>query len=142
MTQLITSPNKFAYFFNAKVPGAYRKVSGDDIGLLTQCGLIGRYGFYDTTNDLQTVIGLLSYEQLRGKMTQHEKAEAICNPPLCRLCGKPLPKQPEGKRGRPREYCPDCESSRATMRGHKWRKKMKAARRGEESILTTEASSV
>jgi len=44
--QLITNPQKFADLFNAKVPGAYRQVSADDIRDMTTCGLIARYGEY------------------------------------------------------------------------------------------------
>ena len=128
MRRFIVRAEDFADLFNAKVPGAYRQVTADDIRLLTQCGLVGRYGFYDTRDDLQMVIGILNYEQLREKRTQQEKMEAIGDPPPCRLCGKPLSRQPEGKKGRPREYCSDCESSRATKRYQKWRRKMKAAR--------------
>ena len=128
MRRLIVRPEDFADLFNAKVPGAYRQVTADDIRLLTQFGLIGRYNFYDTTYDVHTVIGILNYEQLREKRTQKERQEATDEPAQCRLCGKPLPIQTESKKGRPREYCTDCESSRATMRGQKWRSKMKAVR--------------
>lgn len=123
----LTNPQKFADLFNAKVPGAYRQVTADDIQLLAECRLIKRYGFYDNT-DLQTVIGILNYEQLREKRTQQEKIEASGDPPPCRLCGKPLSKQPEGKKGRPHEYCPVCEPLRGRGRYQKWRRKMKAAR--------------
>ena len=128
MRRYIVRAEDFADLFNAKVPGAYRQVTADDIRLLTQFGLIGRYGFYDTTDDVQTVIGILNYERLREKKTQEEKLEAIGDPSPCRLCGKPLSKQLEGKKGRPREYCPDCESSRATGRYQKWRRKIEVAR--------------
>ena len=117
----------FADLFNAKVPGAYRQVTADDIRLLTQCGLVGRYSFYDTVDDLQTVIGILNYERLTQQRTRKEVQEASPDPPRCKSCGQALPTEPEGKKGRPREYCTDCESSRPTMRGRKWRRKMKAA---------------
>lgn len=128
MTHFISSPEKFADLFNAKVLGAYRKVNVDDIREMTTCGLIHRYDCYDTINDLQTVIGILNYEQLREKRTHQEEMELIGNLPLCRLCGKPLPEQPEDKKGRRKEYCNACQSSRSTMRGRKWRRKMKADR--------------
>jgi hypothetical protein len=71
MIQLITSPERFANFFNCKVSSARRQVTVDDVRLLTECGLIKHYGFYDNT-DLQTVIGILKYEQLREKKTKKE----------------------------------------------------------------------
>ena len=123
MRRFIVRAEDFADLFNAKVLGAYRQVTANDIRLLTQFGLVCRYGFYDTRDDLQTVIGILNYEQLREKKTQQEKTKVIGDPSPCRLCGKPLSRQPEGKKGRPREYCPDCESSRPTMRYRKWREK-------------------
>ena len=124
MWEFITSPEKFAAWFNDKVPGAYREVTRDDIRLLTECGVIKRYGYYGDT-DLQTVIGILNYEQLRDKRTQKEAQETIVEPPRCKLCGQPLPLQLEGKKGRPREYCQKCESLRATQRYHKWRARRK-----------------
>lgn len=128
MRRFIVRAEDFANLFNAKVPGAYRQVTADDIRLLTQFGLIGRYNFYDTTNDLQTIIGILNYEQLREKRTQKETQEATDEPARCKLCGKPLPTQAESNKGRPREYCDSCQSSRTTMRGRKWRGKMKVAK--------------
>lgn len=128
MRRLIVRPEDFADLFNAKVPGAYRQVTADDIRLLTQFGLIGRYNFYDTTYDMQTVIGILNYERLTQQRTRKEVQEASPEPPRCKLCGQALPTEPEGKKGRPREYCTDCEPLRPTMRGRKWRRKMKAAR--------------
>lgn len=126
MIHLITSPEKFASLFNKMVIGAYRQVNVDDIRLLTECGLIKRYGFYDDT-DLQTVIGILNYEQLRENRQKRDEIRDNGGVIHCRRCGVVLAKS-DSKRGRPHEYCPDCESSRATRRGRKWRRKMKAAR--------------
>jgi len=123
MMQLTTSnPGKFADLFNSKVPGAYREVTAQDVRDLTQCGLIKRYGFYDTT-DLQTVIDILNYEQLRAKRTQKEEREASLEPPRCKLCGQPLSSYLEGKKGRPKEYCQDCEPLRGKQRYSQWRRK-------------------
>jgi hypothetical protein len=123
----IVRAEDFADLFNAKVTGAYRQVTADDIRLLTQFGLIDRYGFYDTRDDLQTVIGILNYEQLRENRQASDEIRDGDGVIHCRRCGVVLAR-PDGKRGRPKEYCPDCESSRITMRGRKWRRKMKAAR--------------
>lgn len=123
--QLITNPQKFADFFNAKVPGAYRKVSADDIRDMTTCGLIGRYGYYIHL-DIETVRAILQYEQLRQNRQKKDEIKDDDGVIHCRGCGVVLDR-PKDK-GRPREYCPDCESSRSTMRNQKWRRKMKAAR--------------
>lgn len=124
MAQLITSPGKFADFFNAKVPGAYRQVTADDIRGLTSCGLIGKYGEY-LKLDIETVRAVLQYEQLRQSRQKRDEIKDSDGSIHCRSCGAVLAK-PESKRGRPREYCTDCESSRASARYQKWRKKMKA----------------
>ena len=128
MRRFIVRAEDFANLFNAKVPGAYRQVTADDIRLLTQFGLIGRYNFYDTTYDVQTIIGILNYERLTQQRTRKGVQEASPEPAQCKSCGQALPTEPEGKKGRPREYCTDCESSRVTTRYQKWRRNMKAAR--------------
>ena len=61
---VVADPVRFAARFNAAVRGAYRKVTGDDIRQMAQCGLIGRCGFFDRS-DMETVRGILRYEQLR-----------------------------------------------------------------------------
>ena len=61
---VVADPSRFAAKFNATVSGAYRHVTGDDIRQMAQCGLIGRYGFFDRS-DLETVRGMLRYEQHR-----------------------------------------------------------------------------
>lgn len=126
METLITSPEKFAMFFNARVPGAYREITTDDVRLLTECGLIKKYGYYPL-DDLQTVVGILRYEQVREKRTEKQEHEASLEPPRCKLCGEPLPPQPEGKEGRPREYYDQCEALRAAQRYRKWRRKRQMA---------------
>ena len=120
---MITNPAKFAEWFNTRVPGAYRKMTTQDIRDMTECGLIGRHRYF-MLSDLQTVIGILQYEQLRQKRL--EKLLDSKQPRLCKLCGQPLPVQPEAKKGRPRDYCTQCESSRVRQRSRKWRKKQTA----------------
>jgi len=127
MQQLITTPDKFAAWFNAKVPGAYRRITAQDARLMTTCGLIGKYGGYYRT-DLETVRGLLQYEYLRQK-AEERPPEDGSHPACCRLCGEPLPPEPEGKVGRPREYCRQCEALRARERQRKLRERRQRQRR-------------
>ena len=61
---IVAEPDRFADKFNAIVRGAYRQVTADDIRQMKHCGLIGRYGFF-ARDDLETVRGILLYEQLR-----------------------------------------------------------------------------
>jgi hypothetical protein len=61
---IVVEPDRFATKFNAIVRGAYRQVTVDDIRQMEHCGLIGRHGFF-TRDDLETVRGILLYEQLR-----------------------------------------------------------------------------
>ena len=122
MNQLITSAGRFATLFNSKVPGAYRPISADDIRLMTECGLVGRYGYYGR-EDMQTVIGILRYEQLREKRAHSPPKDTTIELPHCKSCGEPVPPPSEGKRGRPKEYCSRCEASRAKERSRRWRRR-------------------
>jgi hypothetical protein len=61
---IVAQPDRFADRVNAIVRGAYRQVTADDIKQMERCGLIGRRGFF-TREDLETVRGILLYEQLR-----------------------------------------------------------------------------
>lgn len=105
--------------------GAYRQITAADVRLLTECSLIGRYRYYGHI-DLQTVRCILRYEELREKRIQKQERGAAMEPLRCKICGEPLPIQPEGKMGRPREYCPQCEASRSKERNRKWRTKRRA----------------
>jgi len=119
MGQHITSPDKFAAWFNEKVPGAPRRITAGDVRLMTKCGLIGRYDFYGST-DLQIVRGILKYEQLRDRTPDTQAGEAAIKPRLCKLCSQPLPPEQDDKKGRPKEYCPQCKSFRLRERHRRW----------------------
>jgi hypothetical protein len=116
--RLITSPERFAIWFNAKVPGAYRQVSADDIRDMTTCGLIGKYSEYITL-DIETVRAILQYEQLRQNRQKRDEIRDTNGATHCRRCGVVLAK-PDSKRGRPNEYCDDCEPYRGRERYGKW----------------------
>lgn len=125
MEPIITSPEKFAARFNALVPGAYRRITVQDIRDMTECGLIGQHRWYNRS-DLETVRRVLRYEELREKRIEKYEAKAISDVPRCKMCGEPLSHQPEGKKGRPKEYCASCEPSRVRLRHKKWRRKRQA----------------
>jgi hypothetical protein len=115
-----TSPDRFAKEFNEVVPGAYRKITTQDILDMTACGLIGKYDCYPH-NDIETVRAILRYEELRQKRIEKQPLNSISDIRTCRLCGIILPAEPIGKYGRPKEYCPSCEPVRAKKRYRKWR---------------------
>ena len=125
MRQTITSPDKFATMFNSTVPETYRHITAQDIRDMTECGLIRRYGYYIRL-DLEMVMAILKYEKLREKRLQKPPVEDRLEPPRCKRCRQPLPPQPEGKIGRPREYCTDCEPARSKERYRKLRSKKQA----------------
>ena len=125
MTHLITSPKQFADLFNAKVPGAHRQISADDVKDMTTCGLIGKYGYY-LNLDLETVRAVLQYEQLRQNRQKRDDINDSEGLIHCRRCGVVLTES-NGKRGRPREYCDECQPFRGRERHKKWRSKMKAS---------------
>jgi len=69
----VSSPEKFADWFNSKILNACRKVTADDVRIMTECNLIGRYRFYGR-QDLETIRGILQYEQLReNRPVQQDK---------------------------------------------------------------------
>lgn len=123
--RLIVKPEEFAVWFNRVMPGDPRQITDDDVQDMTSCGPIGKYGFYGNLG-LEMVRAILQYEQLHQNRQKRDEIRYDDGVVRCRRCGVVLAKS-DGKRGRPREYCTDCESSRATMRGRKWRRKMKAA---------------
>ena len=125
MEPMTSNPEKFATWFNMKFPGAYRSITKDDIIDLTECGLIHRYGHFSLSQDLETIRAILQYEKLWEKRSERESAEDKLEPPKCKKCKQPLPPKFEGKKGRPKEYCHSCESSRNAERYRSWRKRKK-----------------
>jgi len=117
--RVTTSPERFAIWFNAKVPGAYRQVSADDIRDMTTCGLIGKYSEYITL-DIETVRAILQYEQLRQNRQKRAEIRDTDGAIHCRRCGVVLAARPDGKRGRPVEYCHDCEPLGGRERYRRW----------------------
>jgi hypothetical protein len=127
---ITSNPTRFAECFNTKVPEAYRKITSSEVRLMTECNLIGRYHCY-THQDLETVINMQQYERLREKLPAEQEKENKL--PSCKLCLKPLPLQPEGKAGRPKEYCLECESQRNQDR----QKKLRHRRYNSMHVLTS-----
>ena len=115
---LTGSPTKFAEWFNETYIGAYRRITARDVRVMTKCDLIGIYGFYLHT-DLKTVQNILRYEHMRGLEPIHQDQENGL--PSCKICGRSLPPNPEGKAGRRRKYCTDCETHRSRHRQAKFR---------------------
>jgi len=114
----ITSPETFAEWFKSEVPGAYREVNFQDIRVMTDCGLIGRYGYY-WRQDLETVRAVLQYEQMREKGSRRDNAMVVNNIHTCMRCGQPLSVPLPEKKGRYREYCQQCEPLRVKERNQK-----------------------
>lgn len=122
--RLIVKPEEFAAWFTRVMPGAYRQVSADDIRDMTACGLIGRHDCHIQL-DIETIRAILQYEQLRQNRQKRADIRDSDGTIHCRRCGVALAK-PEGTRGRPNEYCPDCEPLRGRERHRKWRSRQSA----------------
>ncbi len=120
-----TSPDRFAKEFNEVVPGAYRRITSDDVRDMYDCGLIGKYYSFGH-KDIETVRAILRYEELRQKRIEKPPPNSISDIRTCRLCGIILPADPIGKYGRPKEYCSSCEPVRAKKRYQKWRRRRQA----------------
>jgi hypothetical protein len=123
----ITSPKAFAEWSNEKYPGTSCRITPEDVNDMTACGIIHRYGYYSVSMDGETVRGVLQYEQLRQKRMKKQTAEDKSEPQKCKRCGQPLTYQQEARKGRRREYCQQCESSRVKERYQKWRRKRQVA---------------
>ena len=120
-----TSPARFAKEFNEVVPGAYRRITSDDVRDMHDCGLIGKY-YYFGQNDIETVRAILLCEELRQKRIEKPSPNSESDIRTCRLCGMILPNEPIGKYGRPKEYCASCEPVRAKTRYRKWHARRQA----------------
>lgn len=121
---LTSNAKRFADLFNAKLPGAHRQITVQDIKDMTDCNLIKRYGYY-IHSDLETVRAVLQYEQLLEKRLKKPLNEEKLILPRCKMCGGQLLVQLEGKKGRPREYCQKCEKSRQKERYRRWQARKK-----------------
>jgi hypothetical protein len=119
--RLIVRPEDFAEWFNKAIPGAFRSIAAQDVRDMTTCGLIGKYGYYMQL-DIETVRAILQYEQLRQNRQKRDEIRNDDGVIHCRKCGVVLAK-PDGRKGRPHEYCPDCEVFRGRERYRKWRSK-------------------
>jgi len=122
--RLIVKPEDFVAWFNKAIPGAYRNITAQDVRDMTTCGLIGRYGYYIQL-DIQTVRAILQYEQLRQNRQKRDEIKDDDGMIHCRRCAVVLAK-PNGKRGRPNEYCDKCQPFRGRDRYLKWRSKQDA----------------
>lgn len=101
MYTIIASPEKFAEWFNLKYPNAYRQISTEDVKDMTDCGLIHHLGYYSRSQDTEIIKGILQYEKMREDRSQQQDKQN--GPPLCKMCGEPLPVEPESENGRPKE---------------------------------------
>ena len=121
MRRLIVRAEQFVEWFHRVVPGAYREITTEDVQDMTQCELIGRHGEY-LRLDIEIVRCVLLYEQLRENRQKKDEIRDKNGSIHCRRCGVVLAK-PDGKRGRPHEYCSSCEVFRGRERNWKWRSK-------------------
>jgi len=120
---VLTSPEKFAAQINDMFAGEIRYISAADIIDMTKCGLIGCYQYYNLRSDGERIRGVLQYEKLReGRLLKIARQSKVVKL-KCKSCRKSLPAELARKVGRPKEYCPSCESFRNTERYRKWRKR-------------------
>ncbi len=69
MRMPIVSSDKFTEWFNQIVPGAYRKITTQDVRDMVGCKIIAKYQYFGRA-DSEVVTAILLYEQLRE---QHRK---------------------------------------------------------------------
>jgi len=93
---------------------------------MTTCGSIGKYGYYGNL-DVEMVRCVLLYEQLRQNRQKRDEIRDSEGLMHCRRCGVALVAKPKAKRGRPSQYCAECQPFKRRERYKKWRRKTKAA---------------
>lgn len=120
---LIASPDKFAEWFNEKYPGTFRQITPEDVKDMTVCNLIYRHGYYSESIDGELIRAILQYERLRHNHQKNIEIKDTEGRIHCKRCGSLLASKLKGKKGRPSEYCPDCEPFRGKERYRKWQKK-------------------
>ncbi|MFC1982972.1 hypothetical protein ACFLV5_04250 [Chloroflexota bacterium] len=108
-------------------PGAPRNITIGDVENLKECELIHRYGFYSTSQDGKTILGILKYEKMRERKSDQKSTGYKSRPPKCKMCGQSIPEEPEGKGGRPKEYCHQC----SPLRGKERQKKLRQQHRNQ-----------
>ena len=123
--RLIVKPEDFVAWLAKAIPGAYRSITAQDIQDMTTCGLIGKYGYYGNL-DLEMVRCILLYERLKQAREKKNEIRDKNGSIHCRRCGAVLAK-PDGRKGRPNEFCDKCQPFRGRERYRKWRRRMKAA---------------
>lgn len=119
MRRLIVRAEQFVEWFHRVVPGAYREITTEDVEDMTRCELIGRHGEY-LRLDIEIVRCVLLYEQLRENRQKRDEIKDDDGVIHCRRCGVVLVK-PKAKRGRPNEFCENCQPFRGRERNKKWR---------------------
>ncbi len=92
----INNTEAFIDFFKMKFPDMCRKLTVDNVRLMTECSLIGRYKYY-LRQDLEIVRRILHFEELREHRSAQQDKEK--KSPCCKSCGQPLPPNSEGKLG-------------------------------------------
>jgi hypothetical protein len=114
-------PTKFSSWFNTRYAGIYRQITPEDLKDILDCGLICRYGYYSRSIDGEFIRRLLQYENLRDRRLANQVKDK--KPLSCKSCGQPLLTQPEGKIGRHKEYCSQCDCHRNRDRQKRLRSK-------------------
>ena len=118
------------------MPSAHRKVDAVDIQLMTECNLIGKYSYYGHV-DIQLVWGILKYEQLKQNRESRNEIKGLDGIMHCSRCHVVLAAQPAGTRGRPREFCQDCEAARSRDRYRKRRDKIKSQQKITQKLRSS-----
>ena len=135
--RLIVRSEDFVEWFAKAIPGAFRSIDVEDVQDMTTCGLIGRFDHYIHL-DIETVRAILQYEQLRHNRQKRDEIRDDDGAIHCRGCGVVLAK-PDGRKGRPNEFCDKCQPFRGRERYRKWWEKQTTTNpKGKNGLVTAD----
>ncbi len=116
---IIDTTLEFTKWFNEKFSRVNRKITLDDVRLMTEGRLIGKYSYY-TKDDGETVRGILLYEQMRPRILEKVEMKPVNATRRCKKCGRLLPYLRRVRKGRHKEYCRRCNPVRLRERHRRW----------------------
>ena len=111
---IFTSVKELVEVFNRTIPGAPRPITEADVVLLCELKLIRKNPRYFASDDVQTVLSILTFiKWCEGRVTtEGEPTKPPTGPRLCKKCHKKLKKRALSTLGRPKIYCPNCYLNR------------------------------
>lgn len=117
----ILTPEQFMRWLHLSIPELSHEVDIRDIKDMIGIGLIFRHKYF-LSDDMEVVRKVIAFIKSR-----EERKRVKNTVKTCKRCNVPLPDNDGGRKGRKREYCPDCDPFRGAERYRKWHDKKEIA---------------